>query len=55
MEKYGVNQTKEAQTKHASDEKRCAVCSRPLTAHGSVLLCKTHGSAPLEDTSTHED
>jgi hypothetical protein len=55
MEKYGVNQTKDKSVKQATSEKTCPVCGSTLVVHGSVLLCRTHGSAPFEGTNTEED
>jgi hypothetical protein len=56
MEKYGVKQveTLPANGKQASDTSKCPLCNAPLAVHGSVRICKTHGSLPFEK-STHED
>ena len=56
MEKYGVKQVETLpNNKHANDAERCPLCGLLLVTHGTVKLCKQHGSLPLEDTTTNED
>ena len=50
MDKYGVDETaaisQEALEKRAA--KGCPECGKPLTKHGSVLICPKHGTEPFE-------
>ena len=55
MEKYGVNQNTQTKNKQASSDRRCPVCGSSLTVHGTVLLCRLHGSAPFENTDSNTD
>lgn len=49
MEKYGVRTGhKPGSVKEAADTQKCPLCSSELVKHGSVVLCKTHGSLPFE-------
>ena len=49
MEKYGVDESINQEQLEKKAAKGCPECGRPLTKHGSVLICPEHGSEPFED------
>lgn len=52
MEKYGVDENVDQKKLEKQAAEGCPECGRPLTKHGSVLICPEHGSEPFENGKT---
>ncbi len=48
MEKYGVEQEEEDETKTADEKTACPKCGQEVEKHGSVKICPKDGSEPFE-------
>jgi len=48
MEKYGVEEKSEDETKTATERAKCPKCGKLVEKHGNVTLCPDCGSEPFE-------
>ncbi len=48
MEKYGVDESVDQETLEKKAAQGCPECGKPLTKHGNVVMCETHGTEPFE-------
>lgn len=51
MDKYGVDESVDQNELEKVANNGCPICGKPVTKHGKVLACPTHGTEPFEKGS----